>query len=617
MTVEELLTQLTRLFFLLLNIITFAYYVRHRTTIDRTIFLMFLSLTLGIWIQLFRSVLNFDLPWLSKVSQLAIVAQPFLMLHLVQYFQQVNPTLYRGSIVGMIVSWIGILLSAATLSVTATILIIIYFVIVDGYASIALIHGAFSTIGVVRQRLRFAALGSAILALILALAGVNAVAPSAREVTFPIIQFMSICCASAYYLGFAPPRWLREAWQHTELRNYLQQLHSVSDRTTLEIFHQLYTAVNRVMGTNIVSIKAALWDKESQQLALHYPPSSGEPSTDLQLDETFHNVWREQKAQAFYHSDDLDTDIDNLLKKSKAEMILVVPLATYENPLGLLIVLLQQGSLFVEDELRLLSIFAQQTAILLQNYAMLEDSKNYAEDLEEKVRQRTVELERLNEELRLLAYVASHDLQEPLRTISSYLQLVELRYSDGLSEDARELFAFVLNAVAHMKELIQDILTYSRMETQLANFSLFNCQAVLDEVCTVLDVAIKESDTIITHDELPQIRADKRLIIQLFQNLLSNAVKYRGDRKPQIHIGVTRIGQEWQFSVRDNGIGIEPQYLEKIFIIFQRLHLREDYQGTGIGLAVCKKAIDLHNGRIWAESEFGSGTTFYFTLPAI
>jgi light-regulated signal transduction histidine kinase (bacteriophytochrome) len=199
---------------------------------------------------------------------------------------------------------------------------------------------------------------------------------------------------------------------------------------------------------------------------------------------------------------------------------------------------------------------------------------------------------------------------------SSYLQLIENRYADKLDDEGHEFIDYAVKGAARMKDLINDLLAFSRVETQLKNFALMDVQKAVDEACNLLKMSIDESGATITRDPLPQIRADEQLIIQLFQNLIGNAIKYRSERKPEIHVGAIREGGQWVFSVRDNGIGIDAKYLGRIFVIFQRLHNREKYPGTGIGLAICKKVVQRHGGRIWVESELGKGTTFYFSIPA-
>lgn len=236
--------------------------------------------------------------------------------------------------------------------------------------------------------------------------------------------------------------------------------------------------------------------------------------------------------------------------------------------------------------------------------------------VEEAVAQYAEDLRRSNAELEQFAYIASHDLQEPLRMVTSYLQLIEQRYTDQLDTDAREFIGYAVDGATRMKALINDLLAYSRVQRSRAEPAAVNMEAVLEQVLYNLQLSIEDTGAIITHDPLPELTASRVQMTQLFQNLIGNALKFRADRPPAIHIGVTRERQFWHFTITDNGIGIESDYLDRIFVIFQRLHARKEYPGTGIGLAICKKIIDKHGGRIYAESTPGTGTTFHFTLPA-
>ena len=226
------------------------------------------------------------------------------------------------------------------------------------------------------------------------------------------------------------------------------------------------------------------------------------------------------------------------------------------------------------------------------------------------------ELARSNRELQQFAYAASHDLQEPLRMVTSYLQLLERRYKGQLDTDADEFIAFAVDGASRMKRLIEDLLSFSRVGTRGKDFEPTDGEAVLEQTLRNLEMAISESEAAVTHDPLPTVMADGGQLVQLLQNLIGNAIKFRSDEPPTVHVGAERQDGKWVFSVRDNGIGIDPRYSERIFEIFQRLHTRDKYPGTGIGLAVCKKIVERHGGRIWAESQPGEGATFYFTLPA-
>ncbi len=235
-------------------------------------------------------------------------------------------------------------------------------------------------------------------------------------------------------------------------------------------------------------------------------------------------------------------------------------------------------------------------------------------DADERLAQQSIELHRSNQELEQFAYVASHDLQEPLRKVSSYLQLIQRRYAGQIDEDADVFINFAVDGATRMKALINDLLAYSRVGTHSRPRTPTNLNLVLERVLSDLQFQIVESGASVRVGALPTVLADETQMVQLFQNLISNALKFQ-QGSPVVEIGATQQGPTWQFSVRDNGIGIESQYMERIFVIFQRLHGRGDYAGTGIGLAVCKKIVERHDGTIWVESEVGIGSTFFFTLP--
>jgi PAS domain S-box-containing protein len=225
------------------------------------------------------------------------------------------------------------------------------------------------------------------------------------------------------------------------------------------------------------------------------------------------------------------------------------------------------------------------------------------------------ELNRSNEELGQFAYIASHDLQEPLRMVASYTQLLSRRYKGKLDADADEFIAFAVDGASRMQRLIQDLLTYSRVGTKGQDMLDVSSEDALQQALINLRGAIEDSGALVTHDPLPAVLADEMQLVQLFQNLVGNAIKYQSPGIPKVHISASRNGpNKWVFSVKDNGLGIDPQYFEKIFGMFQRLHKREEFAGTGIGLAICKKIVERHGGSISVESEPGNGSTFQFAL---
>ncbi|MCX6967628.1 MAG: ATP-binding protein [Verrucomicrobia bacterium] len=249
-------------------------------------------------------------------------------------------------------------------------------------------------------------------------------------------------------------------------------------------------------------------------------------------------------------------------------------------------------------------------------------NESLQEEIEERKQAQAVSLklmanlERSNKELEQFAYVASHDLQEPLRLVSSYTQLLLQRYRDKLDAEAEPITKFITEGVTRMQRLIQDLLSYSRVSSQNKALSLSDAEAALDTALRNLAMVIREQKAVVTHDPLPTLLCDPTKLGQLFQNLISNGIKFRGEEPPRIHISVRMTEDEsaWLFSVSDNGIGIEQEYFDRIFVLFQRLHTRSKYPGTGIGLAICKRIVEQHNGTIWVKSAKGKGCTFYFTI---
>jgi PAS domain S-box-containing protein len=292
------------------------------------------------------------------------------------------------------------------------------------------------------------------------------------------------------------------------------------------------------------------------------------------------------------------------LRQFKIKANLIVPIFLKDKIWGMLFV--HQCSAprqWHQFEVDLLQQLANQLSIALAQAELLEQETCYSQ-----------ELARSNAELEQFAYVASHDLQEPLRTLASYAKLLSRRYSGQLDDRADRFIQYIVEEALRMQALINDLLKYSRVGRQAQNFAPCDARAVFDIVVSRLQDAIATSGATVTCGDLPTVMADERQLVQLFQNLIGNAIKYRSQEPPVVQVAAVRQEGEWLFWVRDNGIGIDPKYAERIFVIFQRLHTHEEYSGTGIGLAIAAKIVERHGGRIWVESELGQGATFYFTL---
>jgi PAS domain S-box-containing protein len=292
----------------------------------------------------------------------------------------------------------------------------------------------------------------------------------------------------------------------------------------------------------------------------------------------------------------------------------LVPLISRGHIIGIMVLRSRRAGAYGPQERVILESLANLIGPAVDNGSLYEE----AVLAEQELARQAQELSRSNTELEQFAYVASHDLQEPLRMVSSYVQLLSRRYKDKLDSDADDFIGFAVDGAARMQVLINDLLTYSRVGTQGRPFEPTDCNNIIRRVIDDLTGIIGDAGATVVYDDLPTINCDATQLGQLFQNLVANALKFRSEDPPRVHISSNLYGEgkdnDWVFSVRDNGIGIAPDYFEQIFLIFQRLHNRSEYAGTGIGLAVCKKIVERHGGRIWVDSEHGKGSTFHFTL---
>jgi len=299
------------------------------------------------------------------------------------------------------------------------------------------------------------------------------------------------------------------------------------------------------------------------------------------------------------------------------------------NPVTKSILVVQASAVFVEkdDKVRGLEggadgylsgpVQPDELIATIRSLVRLQQAEEKLQKANEELTRQAEELRRSNDDLQQFAYVVSHDLQEPLRMVATYVQLLANRYRGKLDADADEFINYTSEGVTRMQALIFDLLSYARIQAQEQSLIPTNCEEVLTKVLEVLRPTTAQTGAVITHDALPTVLADATQLGQVLQNLLSNALKFHGSQPPRIHISAKPDGAEWIFAVQDQGIGLEPQFAKRIFVIFQRLHTRKEYPGTGIGLSICKKIIERHNGRIWVESEPGKGATFFFTLPRV
>jgi signal transduction histidine kinase len=273
-------------------------------------------------------------------------------------------------------------------------------------------------------------------------------------------------------------------------------------------------------------------------------------------------------------------------------------------------------------DLELIDSAADLASVAIEHKRAEQAVREARDELELRVQQRTEELarsnaalEESNRELQQFAYIASHDLQEPLRMVASYCDLLKRRYHGQLDEDADDFINFALDGAARMQTLIRDLLEYSRLQTEARPYEDTDCGTLVADVIKNLAVSIQAAGATVTFDSLPTVTGSPSQLAAVFQNLIENAIKYHGPEPPNVHVSAERKNEQCVFAVRDNGIGIDARHIDRIFTVFRRLHSHDEIPGTGIGLAICKRAVERHGGQIWAESQLGGGSTFYFTIP--
>lgn len=388
-----------------------------------------------------------------------------------------------------------------------------------------------------------------------------------------------------------------------------------------EVYAGFAEQTRRLIGFDriVISLLSRNSDDFTNAYVIGVPVSNRDRGNLIGLKGTFTDeVVRQQRAILFLPDSlhETRTMFPGLIPQYRSGLrsFISVPLIYKDETIGVLHFSSVKPKAYSGYEVGIAALIAAQIA------GAIENSHLHAETLEadRALQRQTEELARSNAELEQFAYVASHDLQEPLRVIAGYVNLLEERYADKLDQDARDFIGFTTDAAHRMRALINALLQYSRVETHGNPFEKMDCNRALSEALADLEVSIDESDAEITADALPDVVGDQIQIAHVFENLISNAMKFRKDDcLPRIHISCSRAEDSWQISVADNGTGIRPRYQERIFGMFKRAHKRSKYPGTGIGLALCQKIVERHGGRIWVESEFNQGSTFHFTIPTI
>lgn len=606
----EPLTVLTQGTFVLVALLTTLDAARHRDRARAEIAAMFLAFGVVIVIGWLKP-LGVGGTWISLAAAAMMLAQPFLLLRVAGRLQPIP----RPVILAAGAGYVGSVAALATPTLAggaegsfptwALLVMVGYFVLGEGWAAYALLRGAVTTTGVTRWRSALASAGSGFLALLFVVAGVAGAAKLRADALSDATSALGALAAVAYYLGFAPPAALVRMWQSVELRRFIER----STGATVEERAERTLALlplSAARATGAVGHDLAIAGGDGAAFA--YLDGRGAPAEDSLLARAVRDgqaTWGDESAA-------LGADERARAAELGAASVLAVPLATEAGARGGILLYLPRRGLFAQDDAALVTLLAGQAALAHEHRLLVREQAALLERMDEA----NADLRRSNLELEQFAYVASHDLQEPLRIITGYTQLLARRYKGKLDPSADMFIQHTVEGTARMQMLINDLLAYSRVGTRAGPMAETDLTSALETAVANLRMAADETKAEVTHDPLPRLAVDRTQFVQLFQNLVGNAIKFHGKEPPRVHVSASRSNGTWELSVRDNGIGIDPQYADRIFVIFQRLHTRDEYPGTGIGLAICKKIVERHGGQIRVVSTPGQGADFRFTIPA-
>jgi len=609
-------------------------YLRRRDPIQRDLAAVFAPFTLLLTLEIARRALNADkLPTLvMDVGVAALLAQPYLTLRLVATMRPVARSLMAGALAVAAGSTALMMIIGEREVPIVGLVIVVGFFAIQGVAAWLLASEARIRTGAPRARLALAAGATAVLGLCLLLAAGGSLNGALGRIVQIGSQVLALLSALSYIVAFLPPRWLRNTWSGHAAYQVHHRMVNQPANGPADVWQAYAEIVRDVTGASGAVV--VLPDGAGTRCVAR----SGEAVAELEVPmvEVTHALAQLQPIDVD-RAAGLGAVLREYAHTSQAKIITAVPLPVQSGPPGALILLNRRWPLFVDDDARLLGELGVQAAVLAERGATAEAIRSLNAELESRVQERTqalraaqtaledvnhqleaqnTELARSNEELQRFAYVASHDLQEPLRKIISFSGLLLERAGPDLDPDMQMCVDRIVGSSHRMRALIEDLLRFSRAGGP-AERQPVDCDLVLRTCLDALAVQISEADATITNDPLPTVLANRTRVEQVFQNLIGNALKYRSVAPPKIHIGATADDGMWRLTISDNGIGLDMAYAERVFQVFQRLHPRGRYEGTGIGLALCKRIVESYGGVIGVDSVPDQGSVFWLTLPGV
>jgi signal transduction histidine kinase len=548
--------------------------------------------------------LGMQAPTLSLISGALILAMPLLTLDAIQGFTDLPRPVVPAAAVAWAVAAIGFLVAPTPTPQLVLLLIALYFTVFEGYAGLAVLRATRSARGVTRRRLQLVGAGTLLLALTIFSAGLAFLLPDAGALVLPL----ALGSGLAYLLGFAPPGPLRRAWQTPQLFAFVRRTSRLVGEAGPELVHVML-AREIAAATGEADAELGIWQPERE--VLRFWRSRGEP-VDRRLEETLTaRAFVEQRAFATTQDDGRKLRLLEEYWQVGRHFLLAAPITVGTRRIGVVGVLVAKRSTFFEHDLALLQLLADQAGVVLEHRRLFEEVHALNRVLERNMS----ELRALNDELASFAHSVSHDLRAPLRSIDGFSQILLEDKGPALGEDGRKHLERVRAAATRMGSLIDDMLLLSRLTRDDMSLQHVDLTVLARAVVDELRAREPQRNVEFAIDGALPAKGDERLLRIALTNLLGNSWKFTRERQPA-HIsfgGETRDG-EAVFFVRDDGVGFDMRYAQKLFGAFQRLHSAAEFEGTGIGLATVRRIVHRHGGRVWAESEVGKGTTFYFTL---
>jgi signal transduction histidine kinase len=637
MSVNQVLTFVAQVFFILLSLVAIIDYVFHRNPRRRDFALFTSALGLPLGITLLRDIFGYQTFALNLGGAFALFSQPYFLFRLLQYYRPKPKWLHVLILLGMVACWVILYRYIGTNPVTTQVIIFGYCVVVDAYCTWEYYRGMQDAVGTLRRRIQLITLSAGLFTIALLGNVIKPLTPAIAQNISSVGLALTAISAVLYYIAFIPPRWVRHAWQYEDLRDFLMPAAPAAKLHDTTNFQRLASAANQAVNGMLAAVYQLREDDRQWRVL---------GATDMELASTLqatapdvlHQVWESRQPNSIYIPEIRDKEERQQLQEMGARTWLVAPILSAERNWGVLLVALRDRSLFTDDDLVLLELFAQQSAIVEENNLLITELQRYSEELEHKVaertkelsesenalrelnatlelrvEQRTAELQRSNEELDNFAYVASHDLKAPLRAINHLANWIEQDSGDALPDAAKQHLSKLLARVERMETLLNDLLAYSRVGRKRHPIEQF---ALKDLVQDVSELVSPPADfRIVTCADLT-MEVERIPLETVFRNLLGNAIKHHHDpSNGVVKINAVPHGNHVEFSVKDNGPGIAPEFHQRIFDIFTTLLPRDQVEASGIGLAIVKKSVESRGGNVWIDSAEGQGATVHFTWP--